>query len=440
MKYKIFFLILFMVSKVWSQDGFKFEKNRKCISIPFKLINNLVFIPVELNGIQLTFLVDTGVEETILFSLEDVDNVSLENIKKIKLRGLGTKEPFDGLKSSNNKLKIKNFIDKDHDVYVVLDQDINISSSVGIPVNGILGYHFFKNNPILIDYIKKKIIVYKEVNSIKRINSYDVNDIELQDNKPYILTNIQTTINSSIKNSKLLIDSGNSDAVWIFNSSKNELPLPEINIDDFLGKGFSGNIYGKRARIEAFSINKYNLKKVITSFPDSLTTKDIEFVDNRVGSIGGEILKRFKTIFDYKNKKIYIKKNQYFDEEFNINMTGIDIQHEGLQWVEDFSQENAIFSNEKYDINGNNIGSNFKFKFKLKPSYAIFNIRKNSPAENAGLQVGDKIIKINSRFAYDMTLSAINDLFKSQENKEILIEIERNNKKIKVYFLLKKML
>jgi hypothetical protein len=40
------------------------------VKIPFQLINNLVFIPINVNGVELTFL-DSGVKETILFSLEE---------------------------------------------------------------------------------------------------------------------------------------------------------------------------------------------------------------------------------------------------------------------------------------------------------------------------------------------------------------------------------
>jgi hypothetical protein len=52
---------------------------------------------------------------------------------------------------------------------------------------------------------------------------------------------------------KLLIDVGNSDAVGFFQmfSNKNK-ELPTNNFD-YLGKGFSGDVIGKkRARIEGF--------------------------------------------------------------------------------------------------------------------------------------------------------------------------------------------
>jgi hypothetical protein len=67
------------------------------VKIPFQLINNLVFIPINVNGVELTFLLDSGVKETILFSLEE-NEISLKNIEK-SLSGLGSEDAIEGLKS-----------------------------------------------------------------------------------------------------------------------------------------------------------------------------------------------------------------------------------------------------------------------------------------------------------------------------------------------------
>lgn len=51
------------------------------------------------------------------------------------------------------------------------------------------------------------------------------------------------------KPSKLLIDAGNGD-VWIFPSLIKDFVYNRPNIDDYLGRGFNGDIFGKRSRIE----------------------------------------------------------------------------------------------------------------------------------------------------------------------------------------------
>ncbi len=441
---RLFFIYfsLLIYSFSFSQSSFEFENRKVKTVIPIKVVNNLTLIPVELNGVNLTFLLDTGVEETILFSLEEVEQVSLENIEKIKFKGFGIDEAFNGLKSSKNNVKIKSLIDPNHDVYVVLDQDINISSSVGVPVNGIIGYHFFKNHAVEINYDSKKIIVYDKLEEIspKKLQKFKSFPIELHSNKPYVNFNFKTLPNSQYVDAKLLVDSGNSDALWLFTSDSKKTEIPEQNIDDYLGVGFSGSVYGKRARIIGLQAGNFEFNNLIVAYPDSLNTKNIELVKDRLGSIGGEILKRFTQIFDYPSKQLFLKKNAQFNTKFEYNMSGIDVQHEGLEWVQEYYTDKPVVNYKSYDINGEDISKKVKTKFSLKPTYKIHSIRKKSPAEICGLKVGDKILSINHKKIYNLTLAEIAELLKSEENKEIKIVVERDDNELKFEFKLKKIL
>ena len=433
-------LFIFFTSFGFSQSVFHIGNNKNKVVIPFQLINNLIFIPINVNGEELTFLLDTGVEETILFSLEDKNEVSFFNVKKIKLKGLGGANAIEALKSSKNKLKIKGLVDDNHEIYIILDQQFNFSSQVGIPVNGIIGYHFFKNHLVEINYSKRKIIVYENDKKIKkRIDKKFISeDISIENNKPYFNSDI--TSEQLTFPSKLLLDTGNSDAVWVFSNKKNTIPLPKITVNDYLGRGFSGDIFGLRGRVSSIKFGNIKFENLIATFPDSTSIKDVILVKDRVGSIGGEIFKRFTVIFDYPNRKIYTKKSINYTEPFSFNMSGIEIQHEGLEWVKDSYTENPTLSENIFDGNGNKVDNNLKFKFELKPIFKIANVRVGSTAADAGLLKGDKIVKINNREAYGYTMEKINEILISEEGKEIEMEVERNGKTIKVKFQLKTIL
>ncbi|MET0759537.1 MAG: PDZ domain-containing protein, partial [Flavobacterium sp.] len=352
----------------------------------------------------------------------------------------GVEESIEGLKSSHNNLSLSNLVDNDHELYIVLDQEFNFSSHIGIPVNGIIGYNFFKNHQIEIDYDRKKVTIYKENKKISRRikNQFSSYPISIENHKPYLISSIE--IEEKIIPVKLLLDSGNSDAVWLFPNQSKEIKIPSKNFEDFLGKGFSGDIHGKRARISNLSIDKFNFKSPIVAFPDSLSLANVNFVKDRVGSIGGEILKRFAVIFDYKNNKMFLKKGHDFNLAFNYNMSGIEVQHQGLQWVQETVELHTTPDALQFDPGGGKIKNNFKYKFTLKPVYSISNVRKDSPAEIAGLKKEDVIISINKSKGYKYSLEQISSLLKSEDGKWIEMEIERNNMIMKFKFQLKSML
>ena len=437
-KIYLFVLLLTNFLHSFSQEGFQFKSNKNKITIPFQLINNLIIIPVELNNVKLNFLLDTGVEKTVLFSLEETDSVSFKNIEKIKIRGLGSGESIDALLSKYNTFKISDLSDYNHEIYMILDQDVNFSSQLGIPVHGIIGYAFFKDHFVDVNYVRKNINVYKSIESypVKKLKKFDPISITLELEKPYI--EAVTTLNSKEIALKMLIDTGGSDALWLFENNSG-IQTPPKYFDDFLGRGFSGNIYGKRSRIENFKIGKYDFSFPTASFPDTLSLKSVSMVNGRNGSIGSEVLKRFNILFDYKNRKMYLKSNLNYKEPFNYNMCGIEIQHNGTQWVQEEENLRAKFVSEALPVTETEF-KNIKYQFKLKPIFEISQIRPNSPAKIAGILKGDTIVKINGTDAYRYKLQDINQIMQSEEDRWIIIEVQRKNEILKFKFQLKKML
>ncbi|MEC4005684.1 PDZ domain-containing protein [Flavobacterium sp. SUN052] len=443
MKFKIvFFCFLFSFQFILAQDGFHFDTNKTKTTIAFEFVNNLIIIPIEVNGVKLNFLLDTGVEDSILFSVDDTDGVIFSNIEKIRIRGFGSNDAFDAYKSLHNKLSIKNYTDLDHTIFLVLDQNINISSQIGVPVNGIIGHNFFKNDLVKINYTTKRITVFKNTEKeIKKINkSFQMFPLEMIYGKPYISTKTFFENSDALMESKLLIDIGNNDALWLFSEKNKEIVIPNSTIEDFLGRGFSGDVYGKRGRIKNFKIGNFNFKNPLVAFPNDTATVEADKIVGRIGSIGSEIMRRFTTVYNYQANEIYLKQNPDYNDSFNFNMSGLDIQHQGLQWISEGFEENPAISNNLFDGNGNKVINNLKYKFELKPIYIIANVRKDSPAEKAGILKNDIIVKIDGRNGYNFTLQQINDLLKSEEGKTIKLIIDRKGKIINLVFQLKNLL
>ncbi|WP_162088744.1 PDZ domain-containing protein [Chryseobacterium aquaeductus] len=432
MKFVQFIFILFSIF-VNAQNSFEIKDAKKVV-IPFKLINNLIFIPINVNGAELTFLLDTGVAETTIFSLENKD-LTLAPLEKMRFSGLGGNASIEGFKSDHNIGKIgEHFTNNSFTLFIILDPDFNISSHVGIPVNGIIGYHFFKNHPVAIDYGSKKITVYNDDDLLrKRIKKYDELPITLEKNKPYVFADVEMT--NEKKSSKLLVDLGNSDAIWLFPALIKDFVYNRPNIEDYLGRGFNGEIYGKRSRIHNFYLGKFKFSKPLTAMPDEFSIQHVNLVSERKGSLGGDILRRFTAVFDYRNQKLYLRKNRNFDDPFHFNMSGLDFQQDGMQWEKDLVTLESKF-NDKSTRGVELVNSSLQYKFVLKPFFSIAGVRKNSPGDKAGLKKGDELITINGRKTADMTLQRIMEMMKSDEGKTINMVILRKKQELRCSFRL----
>jgi len=432
MKLKLFLLALFFSIFIDAQNSFELVNVKKAV-IPFKLINNLIFIPINVNGAELTFMLDTGVAETILFSLDNKE-VKLQNIEKIKFSGLGGNVSIDGFKSDRNTAKIgDHIINSSMLLYIVIDEEFNISSHIGIPVNGVIGYHFFKNHPISIDYISKKITVYQDDDVFKKkIRKFEQMPMTVENDKPYLIADVEMT--KEKKNSKLLIDLGNSDAIWLFPTLIKDFVYNRPNIDDYLGRGFNGDIYGKRSRIHNFYLGDFKFEMPLTAMPDEYSIQHVTLVKDRKGSVGGEIMRRFSVIFDYSGGKLYLKKNKNFDEPFHFNMSGLDFKQDGLEWQEDRVKiEPKKLSEANTEVS---VINNFQYKFILKPIFSIAGVRKDSPGFKAGLKKDDRVITINGNRTADMTMEKIMEMMKSEEGRTITMVIQRKNKEMTFNFVL----
>jgi len=433
-----FLIIISLIFGVWTkaQDGFVLDNADKTV-IKFKLINNLIFIPMNVNGVELNFMLDSGIAETLLFSLEN-KNVDFKNIEKITFKGLGETVSIEALKSIKNNITIgKNFVDKSHTIYLVLDEDFNISQDIGVPVNGIIGYYFFKNHPVEINYIKKTITVYKDKSRFpKKINKFSDFPMSIELNKPYM--NADVEMKHEKQSSKLLLDLGNTDSVWLFPALIKDFIYNRPNIDDFLGRGFSGDIFGKRSRINSLYIGKFKLDKPIASMPDEYSIQHLKLVKDRKGSIGSEILRRFTVIFDYQDQRIYFKSNRYLDDPFLIDGSGLEVKQDGLLWEKEEVQIQTAKTNRAGNEISviNNSPDSFQYKFTLKPLFLVSGTRKDSPAQKAGILKNDELVKIDNKQAKELTLNKIHLILKTNVSRKVNLEIKRNGIPMKFEFTL----
>ncbi|WP_312747480.1 PDZ domain-containing protein [Sphingobacterium multivorum] len=428
---KTVFLSLALLCFFMTQGQVGFVLNgKKNVKIPFLFVHNLVIIPVQVNGYMMNFLLDTGVKETMIFgeTLKSIDSAVFVN----KFQGLGREEGLDGYLSISNHVNIAGvYEDSDQPIYILQNAHIDISTRIGVEVNGIMGSRFFENQMIEMDFQKHRITLYPRANKPKGLEKMQRLPLDILNSRPY--TSVAFKQGDVAIDGRVLIDMGNSDALMLIPSKLNNFDIKPPFIDDYIGQGFNGEIYGKRNRIRSLELGPFTMDYPLVAYPELSSLQHATFVSERVGSIGNELLRRFKVVFDYPNESIYLHKNKDFDRFYYLNMSGLEIIHDGIK----YEKEEIPVVLQKDGGTEVRMGNSVQYRFVLRNMYKIATVRDGSPAAIAGLMPGDKVIRINGRPASSFSLESIHNLFKSEEGKEMRFRVTRGGNTRDFKFVLK---
>ena len=389
-----------------SKELYFSNPRHKSLSLPFELVNNLIVIPVRINGSDtLRFILDTGLNTSIICELSTGETLNLNYAREIRLQGLGTGSPLTAIHTFGNEINISGIYGINQDYFVLMDNIFKLSNKLGTPIHGILSFNVLNAFIVEINYKDKKINFYEPAYFRYKKNSknYLTLPLVIHETKPYIFMKIQLE-DGRIIPIKVLFDTGASNALWIDKGSIPDFTLPDDARESFLGSGLSGDVHGHLVRFDKIYIDRFELSDVIVSLPDSTSIDKAIGLDQRNGSVGAEILRRFNLIIDYPNELITFVRNAHFYDPFSYNMTGIELT--------------APYPGLKY--------------------YTVFQVREDSPAEQAGIQVSDEIVSVDNTLAVELTMNEIYKMFQSKEGKKIRIIVNRNGERIPIEFRLEK--
>src|SRR5690606_37288588 len=140
--------------------GFMLEEGRKRVQIPFELRNNLIIVPVVLNGmVPLKFVVDTGVQTGILTQKAFSDILNLPYSKRYVISGPGGQGYVEAYITNNVSLDLPGIHGTGHALLVLNEDYLELRNYLGTDVHGILGYELFSRFIVVINYEKKLLIV-----------------------------------------------------------------------------------------------------------------------------------------------------------------------------------------------------------------------------------------------------------------------------------------
>jgi len=385
-----------------SAQYFDLQPNKKHIVLPFRVIRNMIVIQLRINNKgPFNFVLDTGVGIMIITNPKLIDSLDISARRSIKIPGLGDGEDGEAYITSPLNIDIPGLTSYDVSAAVLKKDQFNLSEYAGMPISGLLGYELFSSLAIKIDFSDSTLTACRPAD-LHVFRNGDKIPITIEDRKPYMQANI-TFKNGKKVNSKLVIDIGAGHPVSIENMIKNN-GLPQKFIAANLGVGLNGPINGFISRITEIEVGNFKIKDVLASFPNDSKRSVKSYIVRRDGNLGLGILKKFDVIFDYPDSVLYLKKGVLFNNPYEHDMSGLEYYATG----------------DKYQ------------------HVIISRVEPGSAADAIGLEKGDELVTINFKSVSTMSLEEIDNLFKSKDDRSILLEVFHDNRYDQIVLTLKR--
>ncbi|WPR74745.1 aspartyl protease family protein [Algoriphagus sp. NG3] len=387
----LFILVAIQIRCVAQVPGFFMKEEQRKVVIPFYPSNSLIIIPVSINGnTPLNFLVDTGVRSNILFSKKLGDALGLEYTRRLKLVGADGSDDLMASVSPINHFDLGP-VEGIFQSLLVLEQEfLELESVIGIPIYGIIGYEFFKFNPIKIDYDNGLMTFYRHDALRWKPLFYRKTHLSIQENKPYIQARVKQKDGSTLY-PKLLVDTGANHGLLLNRETTEAITMPPLFIESALGQSLGGMLFGYMGRVESLSFANLKLTEVLTSYPEETPFSYVIKDSGRSGSLGAEVLGRTKLIFDYPRNRLLVQRADNFFAPFQFDMSGMTLRKIP-------NDDNRIYVSE---------------------------IRPGSPAQRVGIEAYDEVLMINNVPTFFWELSDINKLLRSEQGKKVEVEVRR---------------
>lgn len=371
----------------------------KSVKIPVEIFNNLILMKVRINNsFPLYFIIDTGVKTTLLTEPIILNFINLQEMTPIKVRGLGAGDLIEADLAQDLKMELPNGIMGRNMRMIVLPEGaVSYSAMFGRPVVGILGADLFKDFIVEVNYFRQFIRLIRP-ESFRPGKKHTGFPIEILRSKPYIQGHLVAPGQDTLK-THWLMDTGSSQSISVYNK---QISPPSNSLDAFIGQGLSGSMYGKIGRVSSFSLGEFTFEEVIAGFPDTASLRWVREGQDYYSNIGSGILSRFSIVFDYQGEMVYLRKNPKYREPFEYNTCGLETMAYGT----------------------------------ALDRYFISYVRPNSPAEEAGIKIGDKILSINGYDVTDLDIGELTARLNRKAGRKLCIRIERDKERLKKCFIL----
>ncbi len=378
------------LSQQLDAPGSNSNKTAEVATIPFELYKNNIYIEAMINSEPIKLILDTGAGASII-SLEHAHRMGLNLKDRIEVSGAGAGSIVGNL-IEGASFNFKGIDNYSLPILLALPMS-DLKPYAGRELSGIIGYDLFKRFIVEVDYERRLLKLYEPVD-FKYSGDGERIPLSIKMNHPHITAKILKI--KSIANPELeeiscdaVIDLGSGMSLTLtreFVQIHNLLDSLEKKIDVLMGVGAGGRTDAFIGRL-GMKIGSYQFEDTIIGFSrdEKGVMASSKFFE---ANIGAEILRRFKVIFDYSRSVMILEPNIHFNEAYDFDMSGLYL----------ITDESGALS--------------------------VSSIIADSPASEAGFEVGDLIIAIDGKSADSFNLDDLRSLFKSL-GKSYLLRVNR---------------
>lgn len=293
------------------------EKYGNTEKVSFKLINDMIYIPVNYDGNKYQFILDSG-SDICLINKVLFDETNFLETSTVEANDVDISQFYSELTCGNYTLD---------NIQTGIYDFCNINNKISEKIDGILGLTYLGNFVYSVDFKKNMLLFDFSVENILS-NYYDYNFTNIK------VVNIEDTISLAIeviynnKTYKALIDTGSNNSslpAQITDQIENTSPESIIHsiIEDNLGLLSIGQTNKNKQKERYIKLSDLEIA--------SDTYNDLYFQvwDNNYFKLGNDFLKHFNWIFDYENKIILFNKNDIINGSIKLRFPnyGFDVYY-----------------------------------------------------------------------------------------------------------------
>lgn len=301
----------------------RLPEGRTSITIPFKRSGEHILIPVGVNGRDPVWVVlDTGMPSpgVMLYDGPYVD--------ALKLEYSDVQAAVGGAGGAGGNVKAR----------IAMGGTLKIGDAeiTGAPItvvprvaflsaihDGIIGMAVFANFATTVDHDRGEITL-TDPNHYSPPATAAIVPLQMKGPVAYVDAGL-IAANGTTSPVRLLLDCGAGHAVSLNQTSSKAVVVPKRALRTRIGRGMSGEVRGQVGRIAGLDLGGIRIADVVATFPDQ-EHENPRGLDSRNGNLGSGILGKFNVTYDYAHKKMYLVKNQRFDEPFEWDMSGLVLE------------------------------------------------------------------------------------------------------------------